>query len=319
MATPDRLAAYLAVLEADGQPVRAGAGADWGVGGRTDGGSADGQGDSEPELKSGQFHDVVLAGRVAYRFPRDEEARRLLPGRVALLTALGQREMPAAVPVPLRTSWLDRPLGRCYVPLTRLSGMPPGPGLLDDPLAANAMAAQLAELLDRLAALGTSAPVSEAVPKARADDWHDWSEQVRAVLFPLMPAAGRRRAEGELAAVERVPATGDALVHTDLGGANLLLATDASVPRLAGILDWDSACIGNQANDVASLAVTFGWPVAARIEHRRDGTGRRLGEGVGALLEQARLIAATFALQQALPAALSGDEANLADGLSQYT
>jgi hypothetical protein len=32
----------------------------------------------------------------------------------------------------------------------------------------------------------------------------------------------------------------------------------------------------------------------------------------------ARAIAATFALQQALPAALSGDAASLADGLSTY-
>jgi hypothetical protein len=37
------------------------------------------------------------------------------------------------------------------------------------------------------------------------------------------------------------------------------------------------------------------------------------------MLAEARLIAATFALQQALPAALSGDEESLADGLSRYT
>jgi hypothetical protein len=131
MTTADRLAAYLAVLEADGQPVLGGTGGD---GGRGRGGSA-------PELRSGQFHDVVLAGSVAYRFPRDEESRRLLPGRVALLTALGERELPVAVPVPLGANGLDRPLGRCYVPLTRLAGTPAGPGLLDDPSAAGARVA----------------------------------------------------------------------------------------------------------------------------------------------------------------------------------
>jgi len=314
----DRLASYLAVLEADGQPVHAGAGAGDGADG--------GAGDCGPELRSGQFHDVVLAGSVAYRFPRDEESRRLLPGRVALLTALGERELPAAVPVPLGVSWLDRPLGSCYVPLTRLAGTPAGPGLLDQPRAAAAMAAQLAQLLDQLSALGASAAVREAVPRAGPQDWHDWAGQVRTVLFPLMSATGRRRAEAELAAVQRVPAVGDALVHTDLGGANLLVVpgdgvSDGRVPRLAGILDWDNACIGNQANDVASLAVTFGWPVAAQLERRRDQGGRdetgRPG-AAGSLVSQARLIAATFALQQALPAALSGDEESLADGLSQY-
>jgi aminoglycoside phosphotransferase (APT) family kinase protein len=298
IAMAGRLAAYLAVLAADGQPVD----------------EADGR--PGPELRSGQFHDVVLAGSIAYRFPRDEKSRRLLPGRVALLAALAARELPAAVPVPLGANWLDRPLGLCYVPMARLAGTPPDPGVLEDPRAADAMAVQLGELLDRLAVLGTSAAVTEAVPRSGAEDWHDWTEQVRAVLFPLMSAAGRRRAEAELAAVQRVPAAGDALVHTDLGGANLLLVTEAGRPRLAGILDWDSACIGNQANDVASLAVTFGWPLAALIERRRQETGRPSRSG--SLVSAARVIAATFALQQALPAALSGDGASLADGLSQY-
>ncbi len=114
-------------------------------------------------------------------------------------------------------------------------------------------------------------------------------------------------------AVTTVPPGGDALVHTDLGGANLLLDTGGDVPRIAGILDWDNACIGNQASDLASLAVTFGWPLAARIEQHRLGNSH-----AGSLLPAARLIAATFALQQALPAALSGDQASLDDGLSRY-
>jgi aminoglycoside phosphotransferase (APT) family kinase protein len=294
VAVTDRLAAYLAVLEADGQPVGTGARA------------ADGP---IPELTSGQFHDVVLAGDVAYRFPRDEESRRLLPGRVALLTALAKQSLPVAVPVPLSTSRLERPLGSCYVPMTRLVGTPVSPGSLDSVRGTAALASQLADLLDRLAALGSDPAVRDAVQSAGPHDWRDWAEQVRSVLFPLMSAAGQRRAAAELAAVQRVPAAGDALVHTDLGGANLLLATGGSVPRLVGILDWDSATIGNQANDVASLAVTFGWPAAAQIERRRASRP---------LISQARLIAATFALQQALPAALSGDEASLEDGLSGY-
>ena len=35
----------------------------------------------QARLRHGQFHDVVLAGDVAYRFPRDEESRRALPAR----------------------------------------------------------------------------------------------------------------------------------------------------------------------------------------------------------------------------------------------
>ena len=300
MAAPDALARYLAVLAADGQPVATAAGAGAAVAGT---GAA--------MLASGQFHDVVLAGDVAYRFPRDEESRRLLPERARLLSALATHDLPAALPVPLSTRWLARPVGSCYLPTRRLAGAHPGPELADDPAAADAVAGQLAGLLDRLARIGAEPDIRREVPAAAAGDWRDWAGQVRAVLFPLMSPAGLRRAEAELRAVLTVPPDGDALVHTDLGGANLLLEMTAAGPRVAGILDWDNACIGNQASDLASLAVTFGWPLAARIERRRSGSGL-------SLLPAARLIAATFALQQALPAAISGDQASLQDGLSHY-
>lgn len=294
MAPRSALAGYLAVLAADGQPAGPGSA-------------------PSAELKSGQFHDVVLAGDVAYRFPRDAESCRLLPGRARLLTALADCELPAEIPVPLGTSWLSRPAGSCYLATRRLAGIHPHPGLLGEPRFAEAMTVQLAGLLDALARAGTEPAIRQSVPAAQPGDWRDWAGRVREVLFPLMSPAGRRRAEAEVRAVATVAPDGDTLVHTDLGGANLLLDTGADVPRIAGILDWDNACIGNQASDLASLAVTFGWPLAARIEQRRKGDRH-----AGPLLPAARLIAATFALQQALPAALSGDEASLDDGLSRY-
>ena len=104
---------------------------------------------------------------------------------------------------------------------------------------------------------------------------------------------------------------GGALVHTDLGGANLLWTTAAGLPKLNGVLDWDGACIGDQAADLASIAATIGWPLAVRIDTRRCG-------GARPVLVDAKIIAATFALQQALPAALNGDQASLDDGLRQY-
>jgi hypothetical protein len=55
-----------------------------------------------------------------------------------------------------------------------------------------------------------------------------------------------------------------------------------------------------------------GWPLAERIDAKRHG-------GDMPTIAAAKAIAATFALQQALPAALSGDAASLADGLIPYT
>ena len=126
-----------------------------------------------------------------------------------------------------------------------------------------------------------------------------------------MTAAGRQRAEAELAAICAVDPAGSAVVHTDLGGGNLLLTGDGDVRTVTGVLDWDGAQLGNQASDLASIASTFGWRLADRVDAER----RRAAEPMSGT---ARVIAGTFALQQALPAALSGDSESLADGLRSY-
>jgi aminoglycoside phosphotransferase (APT) family kinase protein len=58
------------------------------------------------------------------------------------------------------------------------------------------------------------------------------------------------------------------------------------VPKLAGIVDWDQSRIGDQASDLASIAVTTGWPLAERIDTRHRGAARPL-------LANAKIIAAT--------------------------
>lgn len=71
-------------------------------------------------LRRGQFHDVGLAGEVAYRFPQDEESRRRLPARVRLLEALA-----AAAPGIL--DWDEAHLGSQaddLAPLATMLGWP---------------------------------------------------------------------------------------------------------------------------------------------------------------------------------------------------
>ena len=173
------------------------------------------------------------------------------------------------------------------------------------------MLGELGRLLDALGELGADPAVRQAVPGADPDHWVRFAGEVTRVLFPLMSDRGRRRAEAELARVGAVDPAGTALVHGDLGGSNLLWDITEAGPRLAGVLDWDEAHIGGQAEDLASVAVTFGWGLAGRLDAWRH-AGRR------PTVADARVIAATFALQQALPAALSGDRAMLADGLAGY-
>ncbi|HET9899121.1 MAG TPA: aminoglycoside phosphotransferase family protein [Streptosporangiaceae bacterium] len=277
----DRLAGYLAVLGLSENP--------------------------GARLAAGQFHDVVLAAEVAYRFPRNEDSRRKLPAACELLATLGDCGLPAAIPRLLDTSHLDRPLVRSHAAVSLLPGAPLAAGLSQH--AQEAAANQLAGLLDQLAAAASDERLLRLVPGAPR--WVDFAASVRQVLFPLMSAEGRRRAEAELAAACELAPGGHALVHTDLGGNNLLWSSDGDgLPRLTGVLDWDGAVIGNQASDLASIAVTVGWPLAERIDDLR-----RAGPP---LMAEARVVAATFALQQALPAALGKDKPNLDDGLTGY-
>jgi Ser/Thr protein kinase RdoA (MazF antagonist) len=264
----------------------------------------------EARLVHGQFHDVVLAGDVAYRFPRDEQSRRALPAAVALLTALANAHIPVVVPVPLSTDQVGCPLGISHVVLRRVPGQ--RIDVISGERAERAVIAQLAGLLDSLAELGADPAIRQLVPRTRPEYWLDFGEQVRQVLFPLMSPDGRRRADAELAAVGQVTAAGEALVHTDLGGSNLLWTDVGGEPRLAGVLDWDGASLGNQANDLASIAVTIGWPLARRVQAERRWAASQI-------LAEAEVIARTFALQQALPAALNGDQASLEDGLLEYS
>ena len=275
-------------------------------------GAACGEGDkADANLRRGQFHDVVLLGEVAYRFPRDEESRRLLPARMALLRALRTFEMPVAIPGLLSDAAVAQPLGQCHAALQRVSGEPIEPDQLAETSAQSGVITDLAVLLDRLLELGTDPAIQEAVPRADPSEWQRFADDVSKVLFPLMSRDGRARAEAELNRVVVVDPTGEALVHGDLGGSNLLWTGSGSETRLTGILDWDGAHLGNQADDLASIAVTVGWPLAEELDAKRRG-------GQSHVLADAKAIAATFALQQALPAALSGDKLNLDDGLTGY-
>ena len=271
----------------------------------------DGGGSNDACLLRGQFHDVVVRGDVAYRFPRDEKSRRLLPARIALLRALRQCDLPVAIPGLLSDVAAGRPLGRSYAVLQRVPGRPAAPDLRAGGSATAAVVSDLAALLERLSELGADGAVRAAVPPADSQSWRRFADDVSRILFPLMSRDGQRKAEAELDRVTDIDPTGNALVHGDLGGTNLLWADASAGAHLVGVLDWDEAHLGNQADDLASIAVTLGWPVAAAVDVRRHGAQTPM-------MAEARAVAATFALQQALPAALSGDKDALDDGLSSY-
>jgi aminoglycoside phosphotransferase (APT) family kinase protein len=255
------------------------------------------------ELRDGQFHDVVLTDSEAYRFPRSEAARIELPARAAALVALSSAGFDFAVPEPIAPVQASEPVGRCYLATTRVPGSPLARADIREP---DRIGAELGRVL---AALADATPrLRGLVEEAEPDRWERFAADVEAELFASMSADGRARARRELDALVAYRSTApSALSHDDLGGDNLLWAAG---PTLVGVIDWDGLCIGSPANDVASIAATYGWPLAERaVDDLPD---------PGALLAEARLVQATFALQQALPAVRTGDLENLDDGLQRY-
>lgn len=210
-------------------------------------------GPGQPRLEHGQFHDVVLTGDLAYRFPRDEDSRRQLARRVEALATLARLQLPVAVPGPVARVDPGLPLGRSHAVLRRLPGEPL---LLEQVprLDAQVIAAQLAGLLDSLLSAGADPAVAEVVPAADAAGWRQFAADVERVLFPLMSDAGRRRAAAELRNVQPVDPAGAALAHEDLGGTNLLWDLGGPESRLTGVIDWDNVRLGSQAADLAAYS-----------------------------------------------------------------
>jgi aminoglycoside phosphotransferase (APT) family kinase protein len=236
-------------------------------------------------IERGQFNDVVIVGtEKVLRFPRTDIARAELPRVIRLLEHL---DVGVAVPRPLPGSRPDLPLGQAFAALSYVPGTRWNP--------------EWTVPVDDFSALLKRMSTVDYLPDlAPAPDWPEFARAVRNELFASMSARGRDRASTELDQLLRLPPAKPTLVHGDLGGTNLRFAAG----RLVGVLDWDEAHLGDPAADVASIAVTVGWPAAQAIAPE--------------LVGSARVYAATFALQQALPALRDGDQDSVRDGLTGY-
>jgi aminoglycoside 2''-phosphotransferase len=262
-------------------------------------------------LHAGRDHDVVLVGtRAAFRFPKHERALRALPREAAAIAALHVDR------VALPRVFLDcsaAPLGRAFVGQEHLPGEPLAPASVDavGPMAYR-FAAEIARVLDALAAVPVDGALAATLHTAplRAT-FPDLAGAIRETLHDrLSPGARDRAARALDAAVAAATTAPRGLVHGDLTGANLLW--DADDTRLTGVLDWAQVHVGDPAYDVASIAATYGWDLAATVDAATD-------RDDPTLLERARAYAATFALQTAYGALTAGDDAAAEDALREHS
>ncbi|MFD5553873.1 phosphotransferase family protein [Streptomyces sp. NPDC127068] len=261
----------------------------------------------ELDVRSGQFHDVVIGADRVVCLPRTRAAAGRLPERAAVLSALAGLDLGCRTPEPL-----DRGDGEVpFLVLSRIPGEPLQADVLGDAAVADAVAAQYAALLAGLARAGSDASVRALVPVAPEDQWSRFADGVRTELFPLMSGDGRLRAGRELAALDGLAHRTGAVVHGDLGAENVLWEWRDGSPHLAGVLDWDEVSLGDRAEDLAAVGAGYGPGFLARLLGRIDDEDPGLGVRIAA-------VRGTFALQQALFALRDGDGDALADGLAGY-
>ena len=116
-------------------------------------------------------------------------------------------------------------------------------------------------------------------PSGLPVDSHDWLDAYRnqcaefeRLVFPLLDGGERGRAERLFSEVETLVGFEPALLHADLGPDHLLVRNG----RLAGVIDWGDARVGDPALDYAWLlnGPFAGWDVdpdlrrRARLYHR---------------------------------------------------
>jgi aminoglycoside 2''-phosphotransferase len=267
------------------------------------------------QLTHGQFNDVLLVdGALVFRFPRSARAATILQAEAALLQAL-QRRLPLKIPDPTYIG-VDRQSGQLAFMGYRLI---PGVPLKREAVAAiqNAsslqrLAVQLADFLRDL----HSVPVDELKMTLPVHDgrdaWEHMYDRLQAEVFGCMRSEARvtvaRRFESFLAEPSHF-AYHPVLRHGDFGGSNILY--DVTVREISGVIDFGFAGLGDPAVDLAALS----WYGEAFLDQIFTAYPDLAAPEVQA---RARFYRSTHALQQALWALETGDEAEFADGIADY-
>jgi len=200
------------------------------------------------------------------RFPRTAAVARSTERELRLLPALAGR-LPVATPVPQHVGTYE---GWPFFTYRRIAGRPM--------VAGDGHAGFLADLGATLGALH-GLPVAGAVQllgdEPTAEAWwtgyeHLWTT-VAADVLPLVAAHVRQAIEAEYRrVVDQRPAFPPVLVHRDLAPEHILV--DEASGRLAGIIDFEDAGVGDPVIDLVGAASLLGAspPVLAALTGDRD-------------------------------------------------
>jgi len=200
-------------------------------------------------VETGWDFVVVDTGEWIFRVPRGEWAAGHLRVERRLLALLRPR-LPYAVPDLSLHALGD---GTPYALYPRLDGAP------STCAEAAAVAGDVAALLTALHAVEPADALVLGVAAPGKLDLDVLARRASAEVVPLLPWASVA-ALHDAFAVLREPVPEEALIHADLGEANLLV----SGGRLTAVLDWSDAHVGDPAMDLAWFVQCLGAAGARR-------------------------------------------------------
>ncbi|MCA1667059.1 MAG: aminoglycoside phosphotransferase family protein [Thermomicrobia bacterium] len=261
----------------------------------------------------GQYNDILIVNDdLIFRFPRHAEGIEKLEREVALLGRIRQF-VTLPIPEPTYPSFSPRVIGKVFAGYRMLPGEPlwrETAAAITDPAIVRRLATQLATFLRALHGIPTD-HVADILPAANWRElWADLEAEIRAALFPHLPAAAQTQIAAQFAAFLDDPgnfAFVPTLIHGDFGSGNLLW--DAGAKAMTAVIDFASVGLGDPALDAAAL-LTYGESFVQQ--------GFAAYPAMEAMLPRARFYLSTFLLQEALYGVEHDDPDAVERGLAPY-
>lgn len=196
---------------------------------------------------------VILAPGRAYRFPRREA------GAAALVEAAERLRIAAAAGVPTAQvlAVVEGAVGTAHLVLSPVAGC--GLDEIDAGLLPAAAQSRLArELID----------VADLIHTIEPADWPGERQPWGQLWWGLVErAVAAGASDAELEAARRAARAADGapigVFHGDLGGVNCRI--DPVTGRVTGVLDWDSASVGDIGTDSVAILAGVAAPLAGLI------------------------------------------------------
>ena len=266
------------------------------------------------QVTHGQFNDVLLVDATwVFRVPRSQRAASILRTETTLLQALQER-LPLPIPNPVSAVANERDDRLEFMRYRLIPGAPLTRGVLATAPAeaSRRIAVQLAGFLQALHHV-SSDDLSIALPVADGRDmWEQMYQRLQREVFAYLRPDARDTIAEQFETFLANPAHftwRPVLRHGDFGGTNILY--DAAHQVVSGVIDFAGAGLGYPAVDLAALS-WYGEPFLQQVFV----TYPQLAAPT--VQARARFYRSTHALQQALWALETGDEAEFADGITTY-